>query len=375
LSHFAHGQPLFVYIRSLSGNSSGRDSYVQECRIHNLSGVVSPETYAVKVFRQNRGDGWRRERVALQLAQALGTPHVVPALGWINPVGDFEITSIEVKLVMLMLRPSDFDLGAAVRPLLGTRRLFGQLCLAMRSLHSAGLCHNDLKPSHMMLVPDRLPEHLALIDFNLALFYLGIQTPRFTCGTVGYQAPEVVVEGRFSPSSDVYSAGTMLLECLMTYLLEEPAFGDGDDDEAPRRDDLKEWIEARNDPRCKYDEETMAGSLNFFRRCAWWCVNSEFMMRPARMAAAASLQDPECESLAGVGDDEQVSQAAVGGLVTFAQEDLPAALTTESSVESGLPSLVSGLRLALRMMHRHPEERPTMAEVLEDTFFIGVSLE
>lgn len=93
------------------------------------------------------------------------------------------------------------------------RRVLAQLASAMRSLHSAGKLHLDLKPSNV-LVDDN--EHVTVLDFGLARD-LGqathVRTQR-VLGTPAYMSPEQVQGQPFGSASDWYSFGVMLYEAL-----------------------------------------------------------------------------------------------------------------------------------------------------------------
>uniref|UniRef100_A0A803NVB3 non-specific serine/threonine protein kinase n=1 Tax=Cannabis sativa TaxID=3483 RepID=A0A803NVB3_CANSA len=71
--------------------------------------------------------------------------------------------------------------------------------------------HRDLKPSNI-LIDEGLNAKLG--DFGLARTYEHGHNPDTTniVGTLGYMAPELTRTGRATPSTDVYSYGTLLLE-------------------------------------------------------------------------------------------------------------------------------------------------------------------
>jgi tetratricopeptide (TPR) repeat protein len=97
------------------------------------------------------------------------------------------------------------------------RLLGAQLADALAFVHAQGICHQDLKPSNVLLTPGGRP---VLMDFNLSA------DPRrgspVVGGTVPYMAPErlraLIAEVKSPPPaerrSDIYSLGVLLYELL-----------------------------------------------------------------------------------------------------------------------------------------------------------------
>lgn len=94
--------------------------------------------------------------------------------------------------------------------------LLSALTASLNVLHQAGFVHNDLKPSNVFCPPgfenssfplDSL-FYLKLADFSLAHDYSAAVGGSVT-GTVGYMSPEMILKGKITPASDLFSLGVM----------------------------------------------------------------------------------------------------------------------------------------------------------------------
>jgi serine/threonine-protein kinase len=98
---------------------------------------------------------------------------------------------------------------------LGTREIRRVLCSVvdvLRMIHSTGGMHRDIKPDNILIDGDGA---LAVGDFGLG------NNPQFTmmftahaCGTYGYVAPELAMNGTASAASDVYSLGATIFHLI-----------------------------------------------------------------------------------------------------------------------------------------------------------------
>jgi len=87
--------------------------------------------------------------------------------------------------------------------------LIGQLVEALSAIHAASVCHLDLKPDNVMLLPG---DRVVLIDFGTARQgYTSTDTSTFT---LEYAAPEVVTGNDVGTESDIFELGMMLHELL-----------------------------------------------------------------------------------------------------------------------------------------------------------------
>ena len=123
-------------------------------------------------------------------------------------------------LVMELVR------GKPLNELIGTRQPFRQVLgwmeqvtRALSAAHEAGIVHRDLKPSNIMVDGE---DHVVVLDFGLArLTHRDGEVPEDTLTTPGMvlgscpdMAPEQALGKDVTPSSDIFSFGTVLFEAL-----------------------------------------------------------------------------------------------------------------------------------------------------------------
>lgn len=205
------GQTLLGRYRLLRSVSRGGFSVVYEARdLKEGGGRV-----AVKVLRVSTHDeNWVRDRFAYEVAslRSVDHPGVIPILdSWVSPLG-------EPCLVMPFLDGPTLREEMAAGPFLPGRvaGIVRQLGSVLAEVHARGIVHRDMKPENVILMRSGSEERPVLIDFGMASLR-GAENRMLNTTLLGgsfhYMAPERLT-GHYSPASDTYSFGVMVLEML-----------------------------------------------------------------------------------------------------------------------------------------------------------------
>jgi serine/threonine-protein kinase len=99
--------------------------------------------------------------------------------------------------------------------------IFIQICDALAYAHAMGILHLDIKPSNIMLTTDSGSARAKLLDFGMAKFIDGEETPRQKItqtnelvGSPFYMSPEQARKLDLDARSDLYSLGCTIYEAL-----------------------------------------------------------------------------------------------------------------------------------------------------------------
>ncbi|KAK0428460.1 hypothetical protein QR680_010821 [Steinernema hermaphroditum] len=94
-----------------------------------------------------------------------------------------------------------------------SRKFFQQLASAIQYMWERNVVHLDLKPQNL-LITNRADPSVKVADFGLCVTLLEDQCANLLCGSLLYMAPEVFNRKKYDAKADLWSAGTILFECL-----------------------------------------------------------------------------------------------------------------------------------------------------------------
>ncbi|OMJ93535.1 hypothetical protein SteCoe_3513 [Stentor coeruleus] len=92
-------------------------------------------------------------------------------------------------------------------------KIIKQLLEATSYLHDFCIVHRDIKPENILLTDSSDIPTIKLADFGLSKFAGPNDTQNLACGTLGYVAPEVLIQSGYNCKVDIWSIG------VITYLL------------------------------------------------------------------------------------------------------------------------------------------------------------
>lgn len=153
-----------------------------------------------------------------RLIQKLRNPHIVECLDF----GSYEGRPCMVlefvdgnSLDDIIRKNAPLDAELAVSIIL-------QVLDALSASHENGVIHRDIKPSNIMVLGEAPHFQVKVLDFGIASMLEGMEDGNTLLtqvgsirGTPSYMAPELFSGGqKASPSSDVYAAGLLLMECF-----------------------------------------------------------------------------------------------------------------------------------------------------------------
>jgi ligand-binding sensor domain-containing protein len=171
---------------------------------------------AVKILNTGSGqESWMRDRFAHEVAalRSVHHPGVVPILdSWISPAGEpcLAMPFLDGETLRAALVHGPFSFRRAAR-------IVSELGGALADVHAHGIIHRDLKPENLILLrPGTDREQPVILDFGTAGLRSAeneLAATTLMAGSFHYMAPERLT-GRYSPASDVFSLGVIVLEMV-----------------------------------------------------------------------------------------------------------------------------------------------------------------
>ena len=171
---------------------------------------------ALKVMSEElaENDAFRTRFVReAQMAANLEHPSIVP----VYDAGDSDGV---LYLAMRVIRGTDLRRVITEGGPMDPERaitLLRQVASALDAAHRAGLVHRDVKPANVLLSREGDDEHAYLTDFGLTKHVSsrsGLTKTGTFMGTIDYVAPEQIRGNEVDGTTDLYSLGCVLYECL-----------------------------------------------------------------------------------------------------------------------------------------------------------------
>jgi serine/threonine-protein kinase len=172
---------------------------------------------ALKVLRwafNNDAEQRRAFEREAELCARMLSPHIVRTLSY----GLDEDGSPFIVYELLEGEPLDARLQRMDRLLIDdTEAIVVHVARALARAHSMNVVHKDIKPANVYMTRDEQGRPLAkVLDFGIAEVMTGPARSEIDlAGTLGYMAPEVLLDGRSADArADLYGLTALAYECL-----------------------------------------------------------------------------------------------------------------------------------------------------------------
>lgn len=173
------------------------------------------EPVALKTLKPDQADETALERFKQEIRLARRITHR-------NVVRTHDLGQVDGMYYITMEYVDGTTLKNLIRkrgklPLGVTLTVGKQLCRALEVAHEEGVVHRDIKPQNMVVDANGF---LKVMDFGIARLIEGAKAGEgltgagVAIGTLEYMAPEQIMGEAVDARTDVYSAGTVLFECV-----------------------------------------------------------------------------------------------------------------------------------------------------------------
>jgi serine/threonine protein kinase len=187
--------------------------------VYQAQNRYNQQIAAIKILHvdlMTQSDATQRFLREAQILKELRSPHILQFYDF----GLLEESNLEPFPFIIMEWCNGFTLQEAIkhRPFQrfsidDTFSLFSQLLKGLQHIHDRQIIHRDLKPSNLMLLEDRQPHTLKILDFGLAWIDGETLTQSgIVIGSLQFMSPEQIQLERdqYGPTTDIYAAGLIL---------------------------------------------------------------------------------------------------------------------------------------------------------------------
>ncbi|CAE7232397.1 CPK2 [Symbiodinium natans] len=162
-------------------------------------------------------------QLELKALQALDHPHIVEVIEYFDDAANFFLI-MELctgpDVFTYVLERMDSPDGDGFVPESEIAVILRQCLKSVLCCHAHGFVHRDLNAKNFMISGE--DRTVKLIDFGLATRFQGyLPKDQFIeiVGTSHYMAPEMILDGKYSPAVDIWSLGVLFYVCLTGLML------------------------------------------------------------------------------------------------------------------------------------------------------------